>query len=99
MQRNQGVIRPEDFRGESRETSKEASVAVELKHVQKLQVGLVDKGQRATELMFGVFEEAASAGGEQSPETVDAAPAAEGGTWRAAVGWEGLAAAPPHFRA
>lgn len=47
--------------------------------------GLVDKGQRAIELMFGVFEEAVSAGGEQSPEIVDTAPA---------VGWESRAAAP-----
>lgn len=58
----------------------------------------MDKGRRASELMFRVFEEAASAGGEQSPETVDAAPAAGGvpakrGMWRAAVGWEGPAAA------
>lgn len=45
----------------------------------------MDKGQRPIELTFGVFEEAASAGGEQSPETVDTAPA---------VDWESPAAAP-----
>lgn len=37
---------------------------VEIKHVQKVQAGLVDEGQGATELMFGVFEEAALAGSE-----------------------------------
>lgn len=44
----------------------------------------MDKGQRAIELMFRAFEEAASADGEQSPEIVDTAPA---------VGWESPAAA------
>lgn len=34
----------------------------ELKHLQKLLAGLVGKGQRVVELMFGLFEETALVG-------------------------------------
>lgn len=50
-----GVNKPYKALSESRD--RKEAVALELKHLQKLQAGLVDKGQKAIELMFGIFGE------------------------------------------